>query len=131
MKNTLAHIAIAVSNIDKAKGLFELLSGSLSSEPHLVEKQKVNTSFIKIGDTDIELLEPSGKDTPISNFLENRGGGIHHICIETDEFDALIERLTDLGIRKLGDPSIGAKGRKIVFFHPKDTFNVLVELEEK
>jgi methylmalonyl-CoA/ethylmalonyl-CoA epimerase len=131
MENTLAHIAIAVSNIEKAKGLFELLSGNLSSEPHLVEKQKVNTSFIQIGDTNIELLEPSGKDTPISKFLENRGGGIHHICIETDGFDELIEKLTNSGIRKLGEPSLGAKGKRIIFFHPKDTFNVLVELEEK
>lgn len=131
MKNTLAHLAIAVSDIEKAKGLFELLSGNEATDPHLVEQQKVNTSFIQIGDTSIELLEPYGKDTPISNFLQNRGGGIHHICIETEEFDDLIIKLTDSGIRKLGEPSIGAKGKRVIFFHPKDTFNVLVELEEK
>ena len=131
MKNRLAHLAIAVSDIDKAKGLFELLSGNKSTDPHLVETQKVNTSFIKIGDTNIELLEPFGEDTPISKFLQNRGGGIHHICIETDEFDDLIVKLTSSGIRKLGEPSTGAMGKRVIFFHPKDTFNVLVELEEK
>ena len=84
-----------------------------------------------IGSTNIELLEPFGEDTPISNFIENRGGGIHHICIESDEFDIMIKKITETGVRTLGEPSIGAKGRRIIFFHPKDTFNVLVELEEK
>ena len=60
MKNTIAHVAIAVENIDAAKGLFELLSGSDASKPHIVEKQNVNTSFVQIGETSFELLEPFG-----------------------------------------------------------------------
>ncbi|MHA2501507.1 MAG: methylmalonyl-CoA epimerase [Candidatus Kariarchaeaceae archaeon] len=131
MTNSMAHIAIAVDDIDKAKGLFELLSGNPASDPHVVETQKVNTSFIDIGGTSIELLEPFGTDTPISNFLEKRGGGIHHICVETKAFDELIDQMRAAGIRTLGEPSIGAKGRRIIFFHPKDTFNVLIELEEE
>ena len=131
MKNTLAHVAIAVNNIDAAKGLFEMLSGSEASTPHTVEKQKVNTSFVQIGETSFELLEPFGMDTPISNFLAKKGGGIHHICIETNEFDELIVKIKERGIRTLGEPSVGANGRRIIFFHPKDTFNVLIELEEE
>ncbi|KKL20543.1 hypothetical protein LCGC14_2454410 [marine sediment metagenome] len=130
MVNTLAHLAIVVSNIDNSKSFFELLSGNQATEPHLVESQKVNTSFVTIGSTNIELLEPYGTDTPISKFIANRGGGIHHICIESDEFDNMIKNITDTGVRTLGEPSIGAKGKRIIFFHPKDTFNVLVELEE-
>ncbi|MFV2015528.1 MAG: VOC family protein, partial [Candidatus Heimdallarchaeota archaeon] len=65
-----------------------------------------------------------------SNFLQNRRGGIHHICIETKDFDALILKITGSGVRKLGEPSVGAKGKRVIFFHPKDTFNVLIELEE-
>lgn len=131
MDNTMAHIAIAVEDIQKAKGFFELLTENSASQPHEVESQKVNTSFVKIGDTNLELLEPTGDDTPISNFLERRGGGIHHICIETDHFDKMIENISESGVRTLGDPFVGAKGRRVVFFHPKDTFGVLVELEER
>lgn len=130
MANTLAHLAVAVSNIEEAKTFFELLTGNKASQSHLVENQKVNTSFVAIGSTNIELLEPFGESTPISNFLTNRGGGIHHVCIETGEFDNMIKKLTDIGVRTLGDPSIGAKGKRIIFFHPKDTYNMLVELEE-
>lgn len=126
----MAHIAVAVENIEHAKSIFELLAGNKASAPHVVDDQKVNTSFVKIGDTNIELLEPFGEDTPISNFLEKRGGGIHHICIESDTFDELIEDVKSSGVRTLGEPSIGAHGRRIIFFHPKDTFNVLIELEE-
>ena len=128
--NSLAHVAIAVKNIQEARNLFELISGSKSSEPHAVESQKVITSFIPIGDTSIELLEPASDESPISKFL-SKGGGIHHICIETKEFDPLIEQLKSRGIRTLGDPFIGAKNRRVIFFHPKDTYGVLIELEER
>lgn len=130
MTNTLSHVAIAVDDIDKAKSFFELLTQNKSSETHLIEKQQVNAAFIAIGDTTIELLDPYGQDTPISNFLSKRGGGIHHLCIETDRFDEMVEKLKSTGIRSLGDSSIGAKGKRVIFFHPKDTFHVLIELEE-
>ena len=130
MKNTLAHLAVAVKNIDDAKALFELLADAPSSKPQIVESQNVKTSFIQLGDTNIELLEPFGEKTPISNFLDKSGGGIHHLCIETDDFDNMILQIKNHGVRTLGEPSIGAKGRRVIFFHPKDTFNVLIELEE-
>jgi len=131
MKNSMAHIAIAVEDINKAKDFFELISGNQASDPHFVESQKVNTSFVSLGETNFELLEPVGDDTPISNFLSNRGGGIHHICVETENFDELVTTIRSSGVRTLGEPFIGAKGRRVIFFHPKDTYNVLVELEER
>jgi len=127
----MAHIAIAVEDINKAKDFFELISGNQASDPHFVESQKVNTSFVSLGETNFELLEPVGDDTPISNFLSNRGGGIHHICVETENFDELVTTIRSSGVRTLGEPFIGAKGRRVIFFHPKDTYNVLVELEER
>lgn len=126
----MAHIAIAVENMESAKSFFELITGNQASIPRIVETQKVNTSFLKIGDTHLEFLEPYGEDTPISNFLVKRGGGIHHICIETDEFDELITKIKATGVRTLGEPSIGAHDCRIIFLHPKDTYNVLVEIEE-
>lgn len=131
MKNTLSHVAIAVSDISSAKELFEMLSNGKASTPHPVESQNVKASFVEIGDTHIELLEPMSEDSPISKFIFKKGGGIHHLCIETENFNELIDQLVSKGIRTLGAPSIGAKNKRIVFFHPKDTFGVLIELEEK
>ncbi|MCY3414631.1 MAG: methylmalonyl-CoA epimerase [Candidatus Heimdallarchaeota archaeon] len=130
MKNKIAHIAIAVNDIQPAREFFELITGNKSHEPHIVESQKVNVSFIPIGDTSIELLEPTNEDSPISKFLSNKTGGIHHICIESRNFDSLIQEMKIKGIRTLGDPFIGAKGCRVIFFHPKDTYGVLIELEE-
>ncbi|MHA2090541.1 MAG: VOC family protein [Candidatus Kariarchaeaceae archaeon] len=130
MKNSLAHIAIAVDSIEKVKPFFELITGGTTSSPKFIESQKVNTSFLPVGGTHLEFLEPVGDSSPISNFMSKRGGGIHHICIESHNFEDLVSQIKALGIRTLGDPFIGAKNRKVVFFHPKDTFNVLIELEE-
>lgn len=130
MTRKIAHVAIAVKDIKKARSFFEQLTGTESSKPHIVESQKVNTSFVPIGDTYIELLEPINDDSPISKFLSKKGGGIHHLCIETDEFDKLVDNLISQGVRTLGEPFIGAKNKKVIFFHPKDTFGVLIELEE-
>ncbi len=126
----LSQVAIAVNKIEEAKLVFETLTGKKASDSHLVEAQKVNVSFIEIGDTKIELLEPADDVTPITNFLSKRGPGIHHIAIKTNDFDGLIENMKSIGVRTLGEPSIGAEGHRVVFFHPKDTFGVLIELEE-
>ncbi len=130
MENKIAHVAIATENLEDAKSFFELISGNKASKVHEVSSQKVNTSFIKIGETNFELLEPIGDDTPITKFLSKAGGGIHHICIETSNFDELIKQIKSTGVRTLGEPSIGAMDKRVIFFHPKDTFNVLIELEE-
>lgn len=127
---TISQIAIAVKDIQKAKGIFETLTGKSASNPHLVSSQKVNVSFIEVGETKIELLEPAEEQTPITNFLEKRGGGIHHIGIKTKDFEGMIQNLQKMGVRTLGPPTLGAEGHRVVFFHPKDTFGVLIELEE-
>ncbi len=127
----LSQVAIAVKNIDSAKTVFETLTKVSSGEKHFVENQKVNIAMIELGETVIEILEPNGDDTPISNFLERRGGGIHHIGIKTKQFEKTIEDMRKIGVRTLGEPSIGAEGHRVIFFHPKDTFGVLIELEEE
>lgn len=127
----VSQVAVAVNKIEDAKAFFEALTGVQASNPHHVENQKVNVSMLKVGDTAIELLEPAAEQTPITKFLEQRGGGIHHIGIMTDRFDALIEEIKTMGVRTLGEPSIGAEGHRVIFFHPKDTYGVLIELEEQ
>ena len=129
--NTLSQLAIAVEDISKAKSFFEMLTGKELSKTHNVESQKVNVAFLDMGDTKIELLEPAAEQTPVTKFLQQRGGGIHHMGIMTDRFDELIEELRSAGIRTLGEPSPGAEGHRVLFLHPKDTFGVLIELEER
>ena len=131
MKLIVSHVALAVDNIDSAKKIFELLAQTKGSSPKLIESQSVNASFIKLSNTSLELLEPVGDNTPISKFLKNRGGGVHHICIQTDEFESLLQKINASGVRTLSNPFLGAKNRRVVFLNPEDTFNILVELEEE
>ena len=80
----------------------------------------------------MELIEPSSKPSPIDKFLEKRGQGIHHVCLEVDDIKQAINELKEKNIRIINDePSIGAEGYKVVFIHPKSTGGVLVELAEK
>ena len=127
----LSQVAIAVNSIADSKGVFELLTGKSASKPVSVASQKVNVSFITLGKTKIELLESIEETSPISNFLNKRGAGVHHIAIKTEKFEQLIEKIRNKGIRLLGEPTIGAEGNRVIFLHPKDTSGVLVELEEK
>ena len=93
----------------------------------------VNTVFITLPNTKIELLEPLGENSPIAKFLErNPDGGIHHICYEVDDILAARDRLKAQGARVLGDgnPKIGAHGKPVLFLHPKDFFGTLVEIEQ-
>jgi methylmalonyl-CoA epimerase len=128
--NILSQVAIAVPQIAQAKELFELLTGRTASLPHHVASQKVNVSFIEMGSTKIELLEPAAEQTPITKFLQERGGGVHHLGLKTKRFEDLIAQIKQRGVRTLGEPSIGAEGHRVVFLHPKDTYGVLIEIEE-
>ena len=93
----------------------------------------VNTVFVTLPNTKIELLEPLGENSPIAKFLErNPDGGIHHICYEVDDILAARDKLKSHGARVLGDgnPKIGAHGKPVLFLHPKDFFGTLVEIEQ-
>lgn len=129
--NSLSHVAIAVNDISAAKKLFEELAGESATKPKFVKDQKVDASFIDLQGVHLEILQPTDENSPISKFLQTKGGGLHHICIQTATFDQTVERIKSLGIRTLGEPSVGAKDRRVIFFHPKDTYGVLIELEEK
>ena len=93
----------------------------------------MNTVFITLPNTKIELLEPLGADSPIAKFLDkNPDGGIHHLCYEVSDIIAARDTLKAQGARVLGDgePKIGAHGKPVLFLHPKDFCGTLVELEQ-
>ena len=128
----IEHIGIAVNSIDEAKSYFEDVLGLSCYAIEEVKDQKVKTAFFKIGDTKIELLEPTGEDSPVAKFLAKRGEGIHHIAFATDDVDFSLNEAEEKGVRLIDKKSRkGAEGLKIGFLHPKSTFGVLTEFCQK
>src|ERR1700752_2021438 len=133
MIGRLNHVAIAVGDIAKASKLYKETLGADVSGVVPQPDHGVNTVFITLPNTKIELLEPLGEDSPIARFLErNPDGGIHHICYEVDDIRAAREALKAHGVRVLGDgePKIGAHGKPVLFLHPKDLCGTLIEIEQ-
>ena len=133
MLNRLNHIAIAVTNLDEGIKIYKDTFGVQVSKKLALPKHGVTTVFVKLNNTNIELLEPLGKDSPISNFLiKNPSGGVHHLCYEVSNIKESVEYLTNAGYKILGDgiPREGAHGKPVIFLHPKQFMGTLIELEE-
>ncbi|CAN5525641.1 methylmalonyl-CoA epimerase [soil metagenome] len=125
----IEHIGIAVKNIDGANKLFAALLGTPNYKTENVESEKVSTSFYKIGESKIELLEASDPESAIAKFIEKRGEGIHHIAFEVVDILAEMRRLKEAGfIFTREEPFRGADNKMVCFMHPKSTNGVLVEL---
>ena len=133
MIGRLNHVAIAVRDIAKASAVYRDSLGAEVSAAVPQPDHGVTTVFITLPNTKIELLEPLGEGSPIAKFLErNPDGGIHHVCYEVDDIAAASSKLEAEGARVLGDgePKIGAHGKPVLFFHPKDFSGALVEIEQ-
>ena len=121
------HVGVAVSDLGAARALWDALLGQ---EPVLEEvaTQKVHTAMYPCG---IELIAPAADDSPISGFLEKRGGGIHHVTIDVDDIDAHLARLKSQGVALINEEAVtGAGGHRVAFLHPRAAGGVLVELKE-
>mmetsp|Transcript_34492 Transcript_34492/g.47792 ORF Transcript_34492/g.47792 Transcript_34492/m.47792 type:complete len:172 (+) Transcript_34492:87-602(+) len=127
----LNHVAIAVPDLAAAAQTYKDVIGvQVSAQQDLLE-HGVSVVFVTLPNTKIELLHPLGENSPIAKFLEkNPAGGLHHICLETDDLKDSITNVSKT-VRVLGEPKIGAHGNPVVFLHPKDMAGTLVELEEK
>jgi len=126
------HIGIAVESIEKWLGFYEDVLGLELTRSEEVKAQKVRVAFLKIGESQIELLEPTSDDSPISKFLETRGSGIHHIAVKVDDIDAVLVRLRDAGVQMIdNEPRIGSHNQLIAFVHPKASGGALLELCEE
>lgn len=123
------HIGIAVRDMSTSNELFRKLLGASHYKVEAVESEHVSTSFFKIGESKIELLEASDPESPIAKFIEKRGEGIHHIAFEVDDIRAEIARLEGEGFIVLNpEPKRGADNKLVAFLHPKSSGGVLVEL---
>ncbi|CAN5732623.1 methylmalonyl-CoA epimerase [soil metagenome] len=123
------HLGIATNGIDEALKFWQDALGLENVHTEVVEEQKVRVAMLPIGESRVELLEPTSADSPISKFLAKRGGGIHHIAVEVDDIVASLAKLKENGIKLIDDePRIGAEGCLVAFVHPKSANGVLLEL---
>lgn len=130
MLNKIDHIGIAVKSLDEATAFYK----SMGAEPYHYEEvasQKVRVAFIKVGESNIELLEPTSDESPIAKHIEKKGEGIHHIAYRVDDVQAALDKLKTEGIKLINEaPMDGAHGMKVAFVHPKSVNGVLTELSQ-
>lgn len=127
--NKIEHIGIAVKNLEDSNELFTKLFGNTHYKIEEVKSEGVITSFFKVGDNKIELLEGTNDDSPISKFIAKKGEGIHHIAFDVDDIEAEIKRLKKEGFKVLNEtPKRGADNKLVAFLHPKSSNGVLIEL---
>ena len=127
----IEHIGIAVRSIEEQLPYYEGVLGLKCYNIETVEDQKVKTAFFKVGQTKIELLEPTSEDSTIAKFIENRGEGVHHIAYATNDIKKALTKAEEKGVQLIDkEPRKGAEGLNIAFLHPKSTGRVLTEFCE-
>ncbi|GHT39835.1 methylmalonyl-CoA epimerase [Bacteroidia bacterium] len=125
----IEHLGIAVKSITESLPYYEQVLGLKCYNIEEVADQKVKTAFFKVGQTKIELLEPTSEESTIAKFIENRGEGIHHIAFAVPDVAEALAEVEPKGVRLIDKaPRGGAEGLKIAFLHPKSTGGVLTEL---
>lgn len=128
MITKIDHLGVAVRSIEATSKYYESALGLKCENIEEVASQKVRTAFFTVGDTHIELLEPTADDSPVAKFLEKNGEGIHHIAFATDDVSAQLGQASEAGVRLIHEvPIDGAGGKLVAFLHPKSTFGVLTE----
>ncbi len=126
----IEHIGIAVKSLEETSRFYRSL-GLICSGEEEVSEQKVRAAFFPIGEARIELLESTDSDGPIARFVEKKGPGLHHICVEVPDLEAALGTMQEEGYQLIDrEPRIGAGGRKVAFVHPKASGGVLIELTE-
>jgi methylmalonyl-CoA/ethylmalonyl-CoA epimerase len=125
------HIGIATRALDEALGFWRDALGLEMEATEEVVDQGVRVAMLPLGETRVELLEPTRENSPIAKFLEKRGPGIHHIAVRVPDIRATLAQLKEQGVRLIDEtPRIGAGGCLVAFIHPSTTGGVLLELVE-
>ena len=134
MIGRLNHIAIAVPNLEDASQVYKETLGAIVSAPVPMPSHGVTTVFVELPNTKIELIEPLGDESPISEFIKKHPkGGMHHVCFEVDDIYQARDQMIASGATIVGakEPAIGAHNKPVIFMHPKDFLGTLIELEQK
>jgi methylmalonyl-CoA epimerase len=124
------HLGIAVKSLAAAKAIYEKLGLSISPE-EVVEAEKVRLVMVPVGESRLELLEPTTEESTIAKFIAKRGEGLHHVCMRVPDLSAAVAKLKADGVRLVSEEiKIGAGGHRYVFIHPSSAGGVLLELVE-
>lgn len=127
----IEHLGIAVRSIEEALPYWENVLGLKCYSVEEVADQKVKTAFFKVGQTKIELLEPTSEDSTVAKFIETRGEGFHHMAYAVENIEEALAEMESKGVRLIDKtPRKGAEGLTIAFLHPKSTGGILTELCE-
>jgi len=132
MLKDIDHIAVAVHSMDEALATFRELYGVEPERTEQIASDKITEAMLRIGDTYLQLLEPTDPESTVAKFLEKRGPGLHHIAIAVDDLEAALAHLKSKGAELLDEtPRIGGGGHRVAFVHPKTTHGILIELIER
>jgi methylmalonyl-CoA/ethylmalonyl-CoA epimerase len=127
----LNHVAVVTADIDSALVFWRDALGLTPTGVKDVPQQKSKIAFLPVGESEIELVQPTDAESGTAKYLAKHGPGLHHVCLETPDLDGAVARLKEKGIRLTSEaPLTGADGRRMIFIHPQSTGGVLVELYE-
>jgi len=130
MLKKIHHVGVVVPNLEQAMSFWRDLLGLRLTKSQTVQDQGVKAALLQVGESEIELLEPLSPDNGVGKFLAKRGGGLHHVCFETENVERELERAKAKGIQLIDQkPRAGLAGM-ICFLHPKATRGVLVEFAQ-
>lgn len=124
------HVAIAVTDFDESLKFWRDALGLELDHTEDVPSQKSKVAFLPIGDSEVELVQPTEEGTGVAKFLAKNGPGMHHLCFEVDDIDGMLADLKEKGVRLINPEPLVLEGRKMAFIHPKSANGVLVELYE-
>lgn len=125
----LNHVAVLVPDLDQALTFWQDQLGLSLDHVEVISSMAVKIAFLPLGESEIELVQPTTGDSGLAKYLSNRGPGLHHICIETDDISAKLAELNEKGVGLIDqEPVLMDDGRQLAFIHPKSTGGVLVEL---
>jgi methylmalonyl-CoA/ethylmalonyl-CoA epimerase len=123
------HVAVVVDDMEKALAFWRDALGMALQELRDVPAEKSRVAFLPLPGSEVELVQPTTDDSGIARYLDRRGPGMHHLCLEVDDIEAMLSQLKEKGVRLINeDPRTAADGKKYAFIHPESTSGVLVEL---
>ena len=123
------HIAVVVEDMEKALAFWRDALGMELQELREVPAEASQVAFLPLNGSEVELVRPTSDDSGIARYLEKRGPGMHHLCLEVDDIAAMLEKLAASGVRLINtEPRVAADGKLYAFIHPEATGGVLVEL---
>jgi methylmalonyl-CoA/ethylmalonyl-CoA epimerase len=131
MTKRINHVAIVVDDIEAALGFWRDALGLELAQVEQVPEQQAAVAFLPLGESNVELVQPTSEASGMARFLAKRGPGLHHLCVEVDDLEQTLARLKTKGVRLIDEtPHLGSGGKKLAFIHPESTHGVLLELYE-